>query len=334
MIKTAPVLLIIVLALSLQSCFKKDEMVTPHPRGDVKTDTIPMTENYLHQVYFSLDSGKIVSTNVKTTFDLGFECSETGWRVILNTSDFVRVADLGDVPFGQAYDTTGLKMRFDKSDGNPDSNAIGQWYKISGNDTISNNHVYALSRGLDELGNPLGLCQVIFDSLKNNTYYFRYAPLKGGSGTAGTVAKNADVNYLFFSLKTGTVLPVEPSRQRYDLLFSQYTTLLYTDQGIPYPYLVTGVLLNRFQVQMVVDSTVDFTAITRELAISKVYSGVLDGIGYDWKFYSFSSGVYTIRPKVNYIVKSVSGFYFKLRFVAFYNKDGLKGYPVIEYQML
>ena len=64
------------------------------------------------------------------------------------------------------------------------------------------------------------------------------------------------------------------------------------------------------------------------------YYGALDAIGYDWKFYNFTSGVYTIRPNLNYIVHGVSGFYFKLRFVGFYNKDGLKGYPVIEYQKL
>lgn len=334
MIKTAPFLLIIVLALSLQSCFKKDDMVAPHPRGNVQTDTIPMTENYLYQVYFSLDSGKIVSTNVKTLFDLGFECSQAGWHVILNSSNFMKVADLGVVTFGQAYDTSGVKLHFDKSDGNPDSTAIGRWFDISGNDTISNNHVYAVSRGLDEQGNPLGIYQVIFDSLQNDTYYFRYAPLSGGAATTGMVAKDTAVNYVFFSLKTGAVITVEPPRQTYDLVFTQYTTLLFTEQGIPYPYLVTGVLLNRYQVEVSVDSTADFFGITRAKALTMHYSTALDAVGYDWKFYSFVTGVYTIRPNLNYIIHTVSGQYFKLRFVGFYNKDGLKGYPMIEYQLL
>ncbi|MCX6266963.1 MAG: HmuY family protein [Bacteroidetes bacterium] len=322
------------MTLTIQSCFKEDKMVPAHPRGDVKTDTIPMTENYLNQVYFSLDSSETVGVLAKTTYDIGFECSQAGWHVILNTSDFMKVTDLGEVPFGQSYDTTGLKLRFDKSDGNPDSTAIGQWFTIIGKDTISNKHVYAVSRGLDELGNPLGLYQMIFDSLKNSVYYFRYALLNGGPVLFGNVTKNTDVNYIYFSLKTGSVVVVEPQRHTYDLLFTQYTTMLYTDQGIPYPYLVTGVLLNRFQVEAVADSTIDFFSITRDIALSMSYTKVLDAIGYDWKYYSFKTGVYTIRPKLSYIIHGVSGLYYKLRFVGFYNKDGLKGYPVIEYQQL
>jgi hypothetical protein len=334
MMKTGTLLLIMIMAIILQSCFKEDIMVTPHPRGDVQTDTIPMTENYLNQVYFSLDSGEIVISNVKTTFDLGFECSPVGWHIILNTSNFMKAADLGEVAFGQAYDTTGLNMNFDKSDGDPDSTAIGQWFNISGTDTISNHHVYAVSRGLDELGNPLGLYQVIFDSLRNDKFYFRYAPLKGGAGSPGVVEKITGTNYNYFSLKTGLVVAAEPPAKLYDLLFTQYTTLLFTDEGIPYPYLVTGVLLNRHIVAVAVDTTANFLDINRDLALSLNYSKAMDVIGYDWKFYDFNSGVYTIRPNLNYVVRNVSGFYFKLRFTAFYNKDGLKGYPVIEYQRL
>jgi hypothetical protein len=332
--RTASLLLLLIIAIVVQSCFKEDEMVAPHPKGDLKTDTIPMTENYLYQVYFSQDSGEIVRSNIKTLFDLGFECNQPGWHVILNSSDFMKVADLGEVSFGQPYDTIGQKMLFDKSDGNPDSNAIGQWFNVSGTDTVSNGHVYAVSRGLDESGNPLGLYQVIFDSLKNSTFYFRYAPLSGGTISNGVVSKDPGVNYLYFSLESGSVLHLEPPMEDYDLLFTQYTTMLYTDEGIPYPYLVTGVLLNRNKVVAAVDSTADFMAITREKAMTMNYSKALDVIGYDWKFYNFSTGVYTIRPSLSYVVQGVSGNYFKLRFAGFYNKDGLKGYPVIEYQKL
>jgi hypothetical protein len=334
MMRSVKLVFLLSVSIALQSCFKKDEMVTPHPRGGVKTDTIAMTENYLYQVYFSLDSGKAVSTNVKTTFDLGFECSQSGWHIILNTSDFMKVADLGEVAFGMPYDTTGLEMRFDKSDGNPDSNAIGQWFTVQGGDTVSNKHVYAVSRGLDELGNPLGLYQVIFDSLKGNTYFFRYAPLNGGTGTAARAVKDPEVNYLYFSLKTGTIVPAEPPKQSYDLLFSQYTTLLFTSQGIPYPYLVTGVILNRYQTVAAVDSAADFSLVTRETALAMSFTKSLDIVGYNWKYYNFSTGVYTIRPNLIYVIHGISGFYYKLRFVGFYNKAGLKGYPVIEYQQL
>ncbi len=326
--------ILVCVVVGLQSCFKKEDKVTPHPMGDLKSDVIPMTDTYINQIYFSLDSGKIVSSNVKTIFDLGFECSPKGWRVILNTSNFMKATDLGAVAFGQPHDTIGYKMWFDRSDGNPDSTAIGQWFTLSGNDTVSNNHVYALSRGLDEAGNPLGLYQVIFDSLKNNTFYFRYAPLSGGAGAAGRVIKDPALNYLYFSLVTGDVKAMEPPKATYDLLFTQYTTLLFTDEGIPYPYLVTGVLINRNLVGVAVDSTSAFSTITREQARTMNFSDAMDAVGWEWKLYDFGTGVYTIQSNLNYVIRGVSGYYFKLRFVSFYNQDGLKGYPKIEYQQL
>ena len=324
----------ILLTLLVQSCFKEDEMVTPHPRGQMKSDTIAMTENYLNQVYYSFDSARAVRSVVKTTYDLGFECSNSGWHIILNTSDFMKVVDLGTVEFGQTYDTTGMKKVFDKSDGNPDSTAIGEWYSVNGQDTVSKNHIYAVSRGMDELGNKLGLFQLIIDSLKHGTYYFRYAPLAGGPGTAGAVSKQYGINYRYFSLKSGVVVNVEPPRDTWDVVFTQYTTLLYTDKGEPYPYLVTGVLLNRNSVEATSNSQVDFFSITKEKALAMQLSTALDAIGYDWKSYSFTTGVYTVQPGVTYVVRTVFGQYFKLRFAGFYNSDGLKGYPIIEFQVL
>ncbi|MFZ4520368.1 MAG: HmuY family protein [Bacteroidales bacterium] len=334
MMRIATAVALLVMTISLQSCFKEDDQVTPHPVGDLQTDTIPMTDTYLNQVYFSLDSGRIVSSNIKTTFDLGFECRKSGWHIILNTSNFMKVVDLGEVTFGAPYDTTGYKLKFDKSDGNIDSTAIDSWFNVAGNDTVSKRHVYAISRGLDEAGNPLGVYQVIFDSLKNNTYYFRYAPLAGGSGSRGYVKKDPQVNFIYFSLKTGSVIAAEPAAPTYDLLFTQYTTLLFTTEGLPYPYLVTGVLLNRFQVAAVADSLTDFMAITRDMARNMTYSNAMDVIGWEWKTYNFDTGVYTIKNHLCFVIRGVSGYYYKLRFTGFYNKDGLKGYPMFEYQRL
>ena len=161
-----------------------------------------------------------------------------------------------------------------------------------------------------------------------------FRSLKGGTAASGIVVKEPGVNFMFFSIKKGSVFPTEPSKQSYDLIFTQYTTLLFTDKGIPYPYLVTGVLLNRFNVEVSVDSTAGFSGITREKALTMSYTKSMDAIGYDWKFYNFTTGVYTIRPNLNFVIRSISGLHFKLRFVGFYNKDGLKGYPIVEYQML
>lgn len=336
MMSSTRLLSLFLLTVLLNSCFKKDEMVPAHPRGQVKTDTLAMTDNYKYQIYFDLSSGKAVSTNLKNESDIGFGCSSGDWRIILNTADFMKAADLGAIPFGQPHDTTGLKWKFDKSDGNPDSLALGHWYTIRNGDTVSANHVYLIERGLDPDGNSLGFVQLVFDSLKHGTYYFRFAGLDGLSQHSATVTKDSTVNYIWYSFSGGgSVKNLEPKKDSYDLLFTQYSTLLFTSEGAAYPYIVTGVLLNRNGIVAAIkDSILDFNAVTLSNVNSLPLSSALDVIGYDWKSFSFNSGGYTVRTGIFYVIRDKSGYLYKLRFVGFYNSKGEKGYPVIEYQAL
>ncbi|MBE0646572.1 MAG: HmuY family protein [Bacteroidales bacterium] len=329
-------ILFVPLLVLLAGCFKEDEMVEPYPRGDAKTDTIAMTQTYKYQIYYNLDSIGTVSTNPKKESDLAFECKEGGWHIILNTANFMYAADLGVMPFGMPQDTVGVTWWFDRSDGNPDSTAIGVWFDINSNgDTISNHHVYAINRGLDDLGNPLGYMQVIFDSLKNGNFFFRFTPLLGGTPVSAMVAKDPSVNYRYFSFDDGGVIRnLQPPKPNWDLLFTQYTTLLFTDIGEAYPYLVTGVLINRNGVEVSKDTLNDFSTLTFDQAQQMVYSSNLDAIGYDWKYYNFEAGSYSVTLGVTYVIRNHNGFYYKLRFVGFYNELGQKGYPVIEYQQL
>lgn len=330
------VLVFLCLSFFLTGCFKEDEMVAPYPRGDARTDTIAMGQTYLFQVYYDLDSVGTVSSNLKTESDLAFECSPHGWRIRLNTASFMYAADLGTVPFGTRQDTSGLYWWFDRSDGNPDSTAIRTWFDVTADgDTVSNHHVYAINRGMDEAGDPRGFMQIIIDSLKNGTFYFRFAPLFGGDILAAEVTKEPEVNYLYYSFQDGgTIRHFQPPADQWDLLFTQYTTLLFTDLGEPYPYLVTGVLINSTGVSIAKDTLHDFASISYDMAQQMDYSAGLDAIGYDWKYYNFDAGSYTVTSGINYIVFNHTGFYYKLRFVGFYNDVGQKGYPSIEYQKL
>ncbi len=327
-------ILLLLTGLLLNSCFKEDDAVPPRQLvGSV--DTIGMGQYYKYQLYFDLGTGEVVKSNAKTDWDLGFECRAQGFHIILNTSNFMKAADAGIRPFGQPQDTTGMKWVFDKSDGNLDSTVFSQWYQIFDGDTVSNQHVYLLDRGMDEMGNVLGFRQIIIDSLKNGTYYFRLAYLDGGSTASYRLTKDPSVNFLLFTFRFGGVVQhLEPPRQDWDLFFTQYTTLLYTDLGEPYPYLVTGVLLNRYQVAAIQDTLHTYENLTHAEAESLSLSTRMDLIGYDWKYYDFDNSLYTIRPGRVYVIRDTDGDLYKMRFVGFYNAQGEKGYPVIEHQKL
>jgi hypothetical protein len=191
-----------------------------------------------------------------------------------------------------------------------------------------------LNAGLDPSGNPLGYYQVIFDRLKNGVYYFRYADMAGQSQVSDSVRKDTTVNYLYYSFMFQKPQPLEPSKASWDLLFTQYTTMLFTDEGEPYPYIVTGVLSNRDGVEVALDTTADFSSVTSSGASEFTYSSALDAIGYDWKTYDFDAGSYTVDFNRTYLIRTREGFLYKLRFSGFYNSSGDKGYPVIEFREL
>lgn len=330
-------LIIVSMTFLVSSCFKEDEPITPHVPGNFITDTVALTDTYQYQVYYNLYDSSNAGTNVRSIWDLGFESSRDGWRVILNTSCFMKSAYLDGQVFGMPSDTTGAKWLFNPSDGSADSLAIGKWFTVEGNDTLGTNRVLLIDRGFDVKGSPRGFRQLVIDSLSQGIYYFRIAAFDGTNQQSYSIAKKNDVNHVLFSISTPAAIVSEPDNTNWDLLFTQYTTLLFTDVGDPYPYLVTGVLINPRLVVVAVDSLSAFEDITFEKAQSMNFSKDADRIGYLWKKYNFDDGSYAVDSKIIYVIRDTKGFYYKLRFKDFYkllNNRLRKGYPSFEYQKL
>lgn len=331
-------LLLFVPLMALASCFKEDEKIIPYNRGEKIKAAIAMTQTYKYQVYYSLADSQVVSSNLKTGFDLLFSNDPGGAGIYLNTSNFSQAAATGKYNLDEVTAATGLNYTYDASSGNPDSVVFKNWITFEGADTIWPGEVYVIDRGYDDLGTVLGYRKIIFDSLSGNRYYFRFSNLNGSGLQSAVVEKTGQSNYLYFSFDEGLQLFPEPPKTAYDLLFTQYTTLLFTNEGEPYPYLVTGVLLNRFATQAYLDTTLAFDSITSEHIQDELFTSRPDLIGYDWKevLGDVNTGnvYYEIRPENNYFLKDQQGFYYKLRFISFYNNAGEKGYPTFEFQRL
>ncbi len=328
-------ILLLLLSLLLQSCFKEDERVPAHDPGNLTTDTVAMTEYYKYQVFYSLETGQAVKSVAKASWDLGFSCDSGAFRVILNTSNFMMAAPMPGHSFGTPADTSGVVWRFDKSDGNPDSTALPGWIEFSGNDTLYPGMTWVIDRGMDELGNVRGLRQLVLDSLKGETYYFRFANFNGSAQSAFSITKDHQLNYKCFSFAGGgQIIDVEPPKDTWDLVFTQYTTLLFTDIGEAYPYLVTGVMLNPGNTAAARDQVNAFETISTQTLSDLTFREDWDAVGYEWKWYDFDAGVYTVDPERKYVIRTVSGYYYKLRFVGFYNLSLEKGHPSFEYQKL
>jgi hypothetical protein len=194
-----------------------------------------------------------------------------------------------------------------------------------------------LDRGIDYRGISRGYSQLVIDSLIMGTYYFRVANLNGTNPHSYSISKNRAVNHVLFSISDPSLIITEPDKLTWDLFFTQYTTLLYTDVGDPYPYLVTGVLINPTIVEVAVDSITPFESVNFDFAQSMTFTKQADRIGYNWKRYDFNAGTYTVNSDLVYVIRDTKGFLYKFRFIGFYkyhNNRLEKGFPSFEYQKL
>jgi len=326
--------LAIVLILSLSSCFKEELPVKPHEPGDVETGIAALRELYSYQVFYDLSTNTALKTNLITDWELGFETADSGWHIILNNSRFMHAGNTGTTNFDAVTSHEGLVMKFDSSEGNPDSTAIGNWVIFSNGDTIYSNLVYVIDMGFNENYEHSGYKKVVFQSLNNNAYSIKFADLNGENLKTAVIEKDISKNYVCFSFENGSV-DIEPDKNAWTLLFTKYTTLLFTDLGEPYPYSVLGVLLNPNHVTAALDTLKPFENLVLADTANYEFSNRRDFIGYEWKYYDFDAGTYSIVPDLNYLIKNHDGFYYKLRFINFYSHDpetlGEKGFPTFEF---
>ena len=139
-------------------------MVAPHEPGNLLEGQVSLGSGYEQQVFFDLLRNMEVSTNLVSEWDLSFESSTGGWLIRLNSSKFMYAGNSFDTLFDAELKQTELEMDFDTSDGNPDSTALGPWFRESEEDTAwSHKHVYLLDRGNDEQFRPVGLKKIQFD---------------------------------------------------------------------------------------------------------------------------------------------------------------------------
>jgi len=332
-------IILISLCIGLTSCFEKDTMVPPHEPGDVIVGIIPMTMYYTNQVYYNLENSEISSINNRSAFDLNFECLDTSTVIRLNTANFALATLSDNTNILDDIDTSGLTWYFDGSSGDLDSLALKNWISINNDDTTYNNKVWLINRGINSSGIQLGLMKLKLNKYEQGSFYFTYASIDNSNIVEAKVSKNNEFIYTQYSFETDTIEQYEPEISNWDLLFTQYTTMLFTTEGDAYPYLVTGVLQQYGIVSVALDTNLVFNDITIADTANMEFSKNFDKIGYDWKelIGDVNTGdiTYEVRLNYNYIIKDNSSFFYKLRFINFYNPDtGEKGFPTFEYQRL
>ena len=307
------------------SCIKEELPVPAHVSGDIKLAQVEMGANYNTQIFYNLEYNSIVSENLETDWEIAFECSDSGSNVILNSSIVCSAYNTYSTNFDSSYAIPGSGWKYDPNEGFLDSTAIV---------IDSNNYVYIINLGTSVSQNiERGYKKIIIKIINNQQYQVRSADLNGANDSTVTINKDSDFNFLAYSLTTNTVVDIFPFKNNWDLMFTAYTHL-FKDYDPPLPYRVSGVLINRHNTSVAEDTIYDFNDISYDLVQNNStleYVSDIDVIGYDWKPYN---GTFTIKEDLNYVIKTNTGLYFKLRFVDFYNDNGVKGSPKFEFQKL
>ncbi|MFH0758836.1 MAG: HmuY family protein [Bacteroidota bacterium] len=334
-IKAAAILLFMITALV--SCFEEDQQVPPYLQpGDVSS-VFFHNSLYTHQSYFDFSSGSIVAENENNEWVLAFECPGSGFHIRVNSSGLWGLAHTGSTDISMDFTgTAAYSWKSDKSDGNPDSTAAGEWVTFPEGEPV-------YSREVMLLGQYDGIAyqakkKVQFIEVDEASYTFLLCDTGLSGPDTVEIFKNEDFNYVQYSLDNNEQKLLEPLKSDWDLLFTQYFTILFSDDGIPTPYYVRGVWLNPNGVESALDTSTHFFDINASSALEYKFSALQDAIGHDWKSVEVdeasNSAEYRVRAGYTYVVRDSRGGLFKFRFRSYFNPSGQKGFPSFEFAPL
>lgn len=318
----------------LFSCEKEETPIEPFDKGSAQVISINTGVNgdYSKQIFYDLSTNEIVKTIDRTIWDLGFESTPTGVNVTLNSSNKMQAAVTSYTDFYGFTSLSGqtLEYKWDHSSGLADSIVLKDWL-IGG---IPTNKVFIIDRGEAPNNSSRGMKKLQILSVTASEYTIKYANINGTDEHIFTVTKDPTKNNTCFSFNNGgSVVDVEPNKNDWDVIFTQYTYSFYVTNP-PLAYSVNGTLLNPLQCKGVKVFDKNFADITINDVASYNLTDTLDVIGYDWKFFDMDASYYTIYEYKNYLVQDRLGFYYKLRFIDFYDNQGTRGTPKFEIERL
>lgn len=187
--------------------------------------------------------------------------------------------------------------------------------------------VVIIHHGFDLEGRPKGYSKLYCKSRLNQVDFFLHS-MEGTLLDSFSIQQSESPRY--YAIDTRTFIPYLNIND-FDLIFTRYTHVFEE----PYmPYLVTGILSANSNIRFAMDTITDFSAIT--LSDTSQYSWSRDrtSIGYDWKQYSFNTQTFEILEGRTYLISTPDGWYYKLRFIDFYDLAGNKGHITFEYKVL
>lgn len=309
--------------------------------------------NQPNQVYFELRTQKETVIR-RDVWDLGFY-SGAEWRVKLNSSMFMFAGKLSSTDISQisADEVQALKskMKFlvdgsniyvDDPSGSITGTAISE---ISEND--QENHVYLLKLG-NEIGTdtpePGGVAVAgaergylkIRILRRNGGYLLQYAEPEAADYQQSFIPRTEGYNFSFFSFSTSDTVSVEPGSDRWDLNFTVKTGV----EQLPGAGL-TAYGYSDFVETNPIGGVTAYRVSTDEISYQDFSSSDIDDSRFEADQQTIGTSWRKVTPpdkyvydNIFYILRDAEGNYYKLKFTALENEDGIRGYPQFKYDLI
>jgi len=334
-------------------CFPDDEQEPLIPFKGIIGSTY--NSIYTHQSYYSLADSSEVAYNLNSAWDLGFEASENGSHVILNNSDLLRVANLGEVNF---IETTAVpdnaKWLYDESSGSFDSLSVTNWVNTNVTPYDYSNNVYILGQHSGNKIVPFKKFQLV--ELTDKQYKIVIDNLDNSSPETLTINKNSNLNFVKASIRQkAEIVNIDPNSNKWDIQFTQYEDSIPDEFGDLYSYLLRGTFINPAKIKVakyyittneVPENQYDSNKESDQLKTyfegnnikpmaDSLYSSNWDAIGWEWKDVTIDKEANTAFYKADtrriFLIKDIiNGKNYKLRFFSYYS-NGVAGYPWFQY---
>ncbi len=328
--KTIPVCFALPLLMAVvlwSSCEKKEQPYPLPPKGEAQSIQFDLGADYSTQVFFSFTNG-VVSSSLYKSWDLAFTNNTGQPEFWINGPKPTLVYTAGNMDFAgitTATDIPSDAWRYDDPSGLPGSSALGN---INSNDLL--NKVIVIK-------SESGFYKLKIREVTDSHYVIETGDIAAESGDVITLPVDTAYNYTYFSLTEGIVKP-EPPKAKWDLVFTRYQYIYrnFNPDGSDFLYFVSGALLNPYQTKGAIDSsfTISFEELNREKAEQMELVNNRDVVGFDWKVVNINTGEYTVIPELLYVIEDQAGNRWKLHFTGYYNEQGEKGSPRLEYMKL
>lgn len=329
------------LAVTFSSCEKPEKLYpAPTSSAGLQTQTFAMGENYENQLFFNFSTQQTYTSPVGL-WHIGFSCFSDTPYIVLNggLNAYVSCAYFEGYTITDIIPKDSLKKaayKFDDPSGHRDSMGFLKPYgalNLAG-EAKAKKGIYVLDLGsqwVDSLRyvkiqlHDFGGGQFSFDH--GNAYSPYYSNVKLNIDTRYNF-----VYYNFLNYQSPLNEPTENTN--WDIVFTTYKDAIYDSRGLLYPYVIRGVLINPLRIEVAEIDGLDFQQIDLAVAQQTKFTAVIDEIGYDWKAYDQASERYAIVPKKNFLLRTKDGHIFKMRFLDFYNDQGIKGFPKMAWELL